>query len=107
MAINVGKLQSCARASGMCFRAEPLDLTKQEFLVKSSPILGSIVAAEIVLSPESKDTDESEVKARIRKDCAAALEKFQIPVVMNVVSEMETSLSGKLKKDKLVCKLLS
>ncbi len=63
-----------------------------------SPMLGSLVCADIVLL--DKSMDKKEAKIEILKFCREYLEGFKIPAMLKFVDELKTTQSGKLKRDK-------
>lgn len=63
---------------------------------KSSPITGQLVVAEIVPSGEVEDT--ALLRMRIQQHCASRLERWKVPALIRIVSQLETSASGKIKR---------
>jgi len=62
---------------------------------KKSSIIGQVVAAEIVPLAEM---DKILLRAQILAHCQSTLEKWQQPVVINFVKEMEVSGAGKIRR---------
>jgi len=63
---------------------------------KNSPILGSLVCADIVL--KNKDANKSKIKKTIIDFCKKNLENFKVPALLKIVDEIKTTQSGKLKR---------
>jgi acyl-CoA synthetase (AMP-forming)/AMP-acid ligase II len=64
---------------------------------KKNPMMGSIVCADIVLSDNI--IDKKIAKSEILKFCREKLENFKIPAIVKFVNELETTYSGKLKRN--------
>lgn len=62
---------------------------------KPNPILGSLVAAEIVAQPE---VDTASLKQRILEHCKGRLERFQIPAMIHFVDDFDLTPAGKVKR---------
>jgi acyl-CoA synthetase (AMP-forming)/AMP-acid ligase II len=63
---------------------------------RKSPIIGSIVVADIVL--HEAHGDESSTKRNIIEMCAAALPAHKVPAVVNVVPAIEMTAGGKVSR---------
>jgi len=63
---------------------------------KKSPITGELVSADIV--PAAPDQDAAQLRASIQQHCAARLERWKVPAIFRVVSELETNASGKIRR---------
>lgn len=61
---------------------------------RKSPVIGSIVAADVVLRENAGDTDL--IKRDILDMCRSALPVHKIPAVVNVVAAIEVSSGGKV-----------
>ena len=64
---------------------------------KKSPMMGSIACADIVLSDNTVDTKIA--KSEILKFCREKLENFKVPAIVKFVDELNTTHSGKLKRN--------
>ena len=62
---------------------------------KESSILGQIVAADVVLFKEYKDINAA---AEIKQFCSKKLSHWKVPAFVRIVSDIEISKSGKLKR---------
>ena len=68
---------------------------------KKSPITGALVVADIVLrtTPATRTADDTaDPRAEILRFCRAALPAYKVPVLLNVVSSLAVSASGKLAR---------
>jgi acyl-coenzyme A synthetase/AMP-(fatty) acid ligase len=65
---------------------------------KKSPVTGSIIVADIVLKPESRDADTQRVgiEENILQHCREALPRHKIPAFINVVTSLSVSTAGKM-----------
>lgn len=95
-AINVGgnkvqpeEVEATLLASGLLCAA-------YVYAMKNS-IMGSLVCADVVLNNE--DTDKKEAKNLILKLCREKLEGFKVPAIVKFVKELQTTQSGKLKRE--------
>lgn len=64
---------------------------------KKNPMMGNIVCADVVLNDKAIDTKV--VKTEILKYCRDRLENFKVPAIIKFVDELETTHSGKLKRN--------
>lgn len=64
---------------------------------KKNSMMGNIVCADIVLSGNT--IDKKIVKTEILKFCREKLENFKVPAIIKFVDELETTHSGKLKRN--------
>lgn len=64
---------------------------------KKNPMMGSIVCADIVLNDNT--ADEKIAKSEILKFCREKLENYKVPAIVKFVDELETTHSGKLKRN--------
>ncbi len=62
-----------------------------------NPMMGSLVCADVVLIDEN--ADKKEVKKHILKFCRESLEGFKVPAIIKFVKELQTTQSGKLKRE--------
>ena len=62
---------------------------------KPSPILGSIVMAEVVAG---KNNRSDEVREQLKAMCHMRLEPFKRPVVIHMVDEIKVSAAGKIRR---------
>jgi acyl-coenzyme A synthetase/AMP-(fatty) acid ligase len=67
---------------------------------KKSPIMGSIVIADIVLKKHDRQQstveEEAVVKSEIAKMCRSALTTYKLPVMINVVQTLPVGATGKV-----------
>lgn len=74
------------------------DLVHAAFVYpKKNPMMGNIVCADIVLY--NKIIDKKVAKNEILKFCREKLENFKVPAIVKFVDELETTHSGKLKRN--------
>ena len=74
------------------------NLVKEAYVyAKRSPILGSLVCADIVISDSV--IDEKTLKKDIINYCKQNMPKFKIPALLKIVKSIELSQSGKLKRN--------
>lgn len=64
---------------------------------KKNPMMGNIVCADIVLKDGTGDTKIA--KTEILKYCREKLENFKVPAIIKFVDDIETTHSGKLKRN--------
>jgi len=64
----------------------------------NNPMMGSLVCADIVLT--KKIHDKKDVKMNIIRYCRDSLENFKVPAIIKFVNELQTTQSGKLKRNK-------
>ncbi len=64
-----------------------------------NPMMGSLVCTDVVLSDENRDKNEA--KSLILKFCREKLEGFKVPAIVKFVKELQTTQSGKLKRNKI------
>lgn len=62
---------------------------------KPNPVLGALVAADVVAEP---GTDPSELRRRIAEHCKHRLERYQTPALINFVEAFNLTSAGKLKR---------
>jgi len=62
-----------------------------------NPMMGSLVCADVILKDENRD--KKEAKAQILKYCRENLEGFKVPAIIKFVKELQTTQSGKLKRE--------
>ena len=62
-----------------------------------NPMMGSLVCANVVLRNEN--ADKKEVKTQILKHCRENMEGFKVPAIIKFVKELQTTQSGKLKRE--------
>lgn len=63
---------------------------------RKSPIIGSIVVAEVVLRDGSENTEQ--IRRTIIELCAAQLPPHKVPAVVNIVSAIEMTAGGKVSR---------
>lgn len=64
---------------------------------KKNPMMGNLVCADIVLKTEFNDAQSA--KATILNYCRANLDSFKIPAIIKFVDDLNTTQSGKLKRN--------
>ena len=62
---------------------------------RRNPILGALVAAEIVAE---RGRDTSTLREEIMRACKASLARFQVPAVVSFVEQLQLSSAGKLQR---------
>jgi acyl-coenzyme A synthetase/AMP-(fatty) acid ligase len=62
---------------------------------RRNPILGALVAAEVVVE---RGRDTSTLQQEILRACKASLARFQVPAVVSFVEEFQLSPAGKLQR---------
>lgn len=62
---------------------------------KKNPVLGALVAADIVLKARNEKITSKELKAELIAFCRGKLEPFEIPVMFKLVDEIATNSTGK------------
>jgi acyl-coenzyme A synthetase/AMP-(fatty) acid ligase len=65
---------------------------------RRSPIIGSIVVADVVFAPDLPLSDQDRIKAEIMGLCRDSLAAHKIPVMINSVSAIDTTAGGKLPR---------
>lgn len=64
---------------------------------KKNPMMGNLVCADVVLQTDFNDTQSA--KAIILSYCRENLDSFKIPAIIKFVDELNTTQSGKLKRN--------
>lgn len=62
---------------------------------KSNPVLGSLVACEVVIKPSAKELSSKDLKRDILSFCREQLEPFEVPALMKVVDSIPINATGK------------
>ncbi|MFY8274002.1 AMP-binding protein [Pseudoalteromonas sp. SSDWG2] len=62
---------------------------------KSNPVLGSLVACEVVLEESAKSLSQNDVKRNVLSFCREQLEGFEVPALLKVVDSIPVSATGK------------
>ncbi|MDA7664096.1 fatty acid--CoA ligase family protein [bacterium] len=93
-AINVGG-QKVHPTTVEAVLSEIPDVQATHVFGKPNPILGALVAAEIVARPE---VDTAQLKKLILEHCKDRLEPFQTPAVIHFVEDFELTPAGKVKR---------
>jgi acyl-CoA synthetase (AMP-forming)/AMP-acid ligase II len=65
---------------------------------KQNPITGSIVVAEVVLTPESEGAQQIDVRDDILKLCREALPRHKVPAAISFVPALGVGTTGKLAR---------
>ncbi len=63
---------------------------------KRNPITGSIVVADVVLTPAGEDEPAAEVRDDILEFCRQALPAHKVPASLSFVSSLGVGATGKL-----------
>lgn len=93
--INVGGLKAHPETIEAALNQHPA-VRMSRARPRKSPILGAIVAAEVVLTEPSSATDD--LKAEILDHCRRALAPHMRPAVLNFVPSLPISAGGKLER---------
>lgn len=93
-AINVGGQKVHPTAIESLILELP-DVRAARVFGKPNPILGSLVAAEIVAQPK---VDTTRLKQKILEHCKSRLERFQIPAMIQFVDDFDLTPAGKVKR---------
>lgn len=94
-AINVGGNKVMPETVEQALLSHPSVVTARVY-PRSSPIAGSLVVADVVLSPSV--VDKLKLKRELREFLRLQLETYQIPAFLNVVDDMEVNASGKVSR---------
>ncbi len=62
---------------------------------KANPVLGSLVACEVVIDESAKELSSKEIKREVLSFCKDALQSFEIPALLKVVESIKTNATGK------------
>jgi acyl-coenzyme A synthetase/AMP-(fatty) acid ligase len=62
---------------------------------KANPVLGSLVACEVVIDESAKELSSKEIKREVLSFCKEYLQSFEIPALLKVVESIETNATGK------------
>lgn len=62
----------------------------------SSPIMGNLVKADIVLQPQIERV--AELRRDLTEHCRRQLEPFQVPAIINFVDTIAVSINGKIRR---------
>lgn len=62
---------------------------------KSNPVLGSLVACEVVLKHSVKELNSKALKRDILSHCREQLEPFEVPALLKIVDSIPISATGK------------
>ena len=65
-------------------------------LAKRSGITGSLVEARVILQPGAPITNTTVTE--IREWCRAQLERYEVPALIRIVTELEMSAAGKISR---------
>lgn len=66
---------------------------------KKSPILGSLVVADVVLHSAFKDVSLKELKEEVLSVCRQQLASFEVPVMIKSVEQLKMNATGKLLRN--------
>jgi len=92
--INVGGQNVMPEEVEAVLRGSP-DILDAKVYGKPSPVLGSVVVAEVV---PLKDCVDVELKKQLQALCQRRLEAFKRPAVIRIVNDIELTGAGKLKR---------
>lgn len=62
---------------------------------KANPVLGALVACEVIIDESAKALPPKEIKREILSFCKEGLQSFEIPALLKVVESIKTNASGK------------
>ncbi|EPE9889450.1 AMP-dependent synthetase [Yersinia ruckeri] len=62
---------------------------------KANPVLGSLVACEVVIDESAKGLSPKEIKREVLSFCKAKLQPFEMPALLKVVESIKTNMAGK------------
>ncbi|OOF31715.1 AMP-dependent synthetase [Salinivibrio proteolyticus] len=62
---------------------------------KKSSVLGDLVSADLVLTPEGESIPKKDLKSRVVTFCRDKLEPFEVPAIVKRVDFIETNSTGK------------
>lgn len=62
---------------------------------KANPVLGSLVACEVVIDDSSRDLSHKEIKRDVLLFCKKELQSFEVPALLKVVESITTNATGK------------
>lgn len=62
---------------------------------KPNPVLGSLVACEIVINENAKGISTKDLKREILSFCKVKLQPFEIPALLRIVESIKTNMTGK------------
>lgn len=62
---------------------------------KANPVLGSLVACEVLLDKNAKELSSKEIKRQVLSFCKDKLQSFEIPALLKVVESIKTNATGK------------
>ena len=101
----VGRLSNVINVGGQKVRPEEVESYLIEFpqisiakvYAKASPILGEVVVADVVLEP-SFLSDHQVLLRQLREFLLANLDKYKVPVIINIVQELKLSRNAKIER---------
>lgn len=94
-AINVGGNKVVPEDVEKILNTAP-DVVLARVYAKDSPVMGMLVAAEIVLTDTAKDLDKKPLKSAILRHCRSQLEPFKVPAIVKFVDVIKVNESGKV-----------
>lgn len=62
---------------------------------KANPVLGSLVACEVVIADSAKELSSKDIKREVLSFCKKSLQSFEIPALFKVVETIATNATGK------------
>ncbi|WP_418357375.1 AMP-binding protein [Shewanella basaltis] len=62
---------------------------------KKSPILGALVACEVIIDENAKTLTTTEIKRELLSFCKESLQSFEVPALIKVVESIKTNTAGK------------
>lgn len=93
--INVGGLKVHPEEVEAAINAHP-HVRLSRVLARKSPIMGSIVVAEVVLQADVGDDDPATIRESILATCRSKLPAHKVPALIKLVPSIEVSANGKL-----------
>lgn len=73
-------------------------ISEAKVYAKKSPLMGELVVADVVLVDNAGNVDKASIKQQALKLCKNRLQRFEIPIKINVVDNIVHDLSGKLNR---------
>lgn len=106
--IFVGRREGVVNVGGLKVHPEEVEATINRHPAvamsrvwgRASPITGTLIAADIVLTPDAngKKDDFARIRAQIIEACRAALPPHKVPVRLTEVTEIPVMTSGKIER---------
>jgi acyl-coenzyme A synthetase/AMP-(fatty) acid ligase len=62
---------------------------------KANPVLGSLVACEVIIDESAKELPSKEIKREVLSFCKEGLQSFEVPALLKVVESIKINATGK------------